>query len=130
MTHNVEPELGRDRPCFIYNFPASQAALARINPDDPIRPHALKFIITAWSLLTAFMNCSMPRNNANVLSLTNVKREALQQPIMPIDELFISALAAGLPDCSGVALGVDRLVMLALRKDTLQEITSFPIERV
>ena|SRR3990167_2082470 len=130
MTHCVEPELGHDKPCVIYNFPASQAALARINPEDPNTAARFEVYYQGMELANGFHELQHAEEQRKRFVANNEKRETLQQTVMPIDELFIAALSAGLPDCSGVALGVDRLVMLALRKETLQEITSFPIERV
>lgn len=130
MTHTIEPELGRDRPCVIYNFPATQAALARINTDDPDTAARFEVYVEGMELANGFHELQHAEEQYKRFVANNEKREALQQSIMPIDELFLSALAAGLPDCSGVALGIDRLIMLALKRETLQEITSFPIERV
>ena len=113
LTHCIEPELGMDRPCFIYNFPASQAALARINHGTP--PTAARFEVyyQGMELANGFHELQSADEQRERFEKNNLAREALKLKTMPIDQLFLSGLAAGLPDCSGVALGVDRLVMLA-----------------
>jgi elongation factor P--(R)-beta-lysine ligase len=130
MTHCIEPELGRDKPCVIYNFPASQAALARINADDPHTAARFEVYFQGMELANGFHELQDAEEQRKRFVANNIKRQSLHQTTMPIDELFLSALTIGLPDCSGVALGVDRLVMLALGKQTLPDVTSFPIECV
>ncbi len=127
MTHAVEPELGADKPCFIYNFPATQAALARINADDPDTAARFEVYYKGMELANGFHELQNADEQRKRFEENNCKRSALQLKTMPLDELFLSALHSGLPDCSGVALGIDRLIMLALAKDTLQEVVTIPI---
>jgi len=130
MTHCIEPTLGRARPCVIYNFPATQAALARINPDDPHTAARFEFYFQGMELANGFHELQNADEQRQRFKANNQKREDMQLLTMPIDELLLAALASGLPDCSGVALGVDRLVMLALHKPAIQDVICFPIERV
>lgn len=127
MTHVAEPELGSDKPCFIYNFPASQAALARMNADDPETAARFEVYYKGMELANGFHELQNADEQRKRFIDNNRKRTTLQLTPMPLDELFLSALQAGLPDCSGVALGIDRLIMLALNKETLQEVVAIPI---
>ena len=128
LTHCIEPALGRERPCFIYDFPASQAALARMNADGET---AARFEIYyhGMELANGFHELQNVDEQRRRFESNNAARTALQLETMPIDELFLSGLEAGLPDCSGVALGIDRLVMLAAEKTTIHDVISFDLAR-
>lgn len=130
MTHCIEPQLGNDRPCFIYNFPASQAALARMTGDNP--PLAARFEVyyKGIELANGFHELQDANEQRARFEKNLVARQQMGLAELPIDELFISALAHGLPDCAGVALGIDRLVMLAMSCDHIAEVLSFAFPRV
>lgn len=129
LTHCIEPKLGMDRPCFIYDFPVSQASLARINPDQKT---AARFEVyyKGMELANGFHELQNADEQRRRFENNNVARVDAQLLPMPIDELFLTALQAGLPNCSGVALGIDRLVMLALGKTTIHDVMSFDLSRV
>lgn len=128
MTHCIEPVIGQEKPCMIYNFPASQAALARINADDPTTAARFEVYFKGMELANGFHELQHAEEQRQRFIANNEKRRANQQKTLPLDELFLSALHAGLPDCSGVALGIDRLIMLALNKPSLGEVLTFSIE--
>lgn len=130
MSEYIEPKIGKDKPCFIYDFPASQAALAKIQPGNP--PVASRFEVYYRSIELAngfheLQDSQEQRkrfeNNLNV-------RKQQQLSEISIDELFLSALDSGLPDCSGVALGIDRLIMLATQSEKISDVLSFDVTRV
>jgi len=129
LTHCIEPKLGMDRPTFIYDFPISQAALARINSDNKT---AARFEVyyQGMELANGFHELQNADEQRRRFEKNNTARIAAELAPMPLDELFLSALHAGLPNCSGVALGVDRLVMLALGKSTIHDVMSFDVSRV
>ena len=129
MTHCIEPALGSDRPCFIFDFPASQAALARINPDGET---AARFEVYyhGMELANGFHELQDANEQRKRFEKNNAARRELQLEVMPIDELFLAGLHSGLPDCAGVALGVDRLVMLAAGKNSIHDVISFDVSRV
>ena len=129
LTHCIEPTLGSDRPCIIYDFPVSQAALARANADGKT---AARFEVyyRGMELANGFHELQDATEQRRRFIENNKKRSSLQLNEMPIDENFLSALQAGLPDCAGVALGVDRLIMLASGKHFIQDVMSFDISRV
>ncbi len=127
LTHCIEPSLGQHRPCFIYDFPASQASLARLNVDDPTTASRFEVYYRGMELANGWHELNDNSEQRHRFEANNAKRAALQLPIMPLDELFLASLETGLPDCSGVALGIDRLIMLATAKTSLPEVLSFNI---
>lgn len=125
MTHCIEPQLGQDRPCFIFDFPASQAALARIQPGNP--PLAARFEVycRGMELANGFYELQDAQEQRRRFEHNLQRRAELGLSALPIDELFLAALAQGLPDCAGVALGIDRLIMVALGSTSIADVVSF-----
>lgn len=126
MSHVIEPRLPFDTCVFIYHFPATQAALARINKEGPL-PVAERFEVYGGGLELAngFYELTDAKEQAGRFQADLIKRKQLNLPAVPVDHYLLAALEHGLPDCSGVALGIDRLVMLALGVDQINDILSF-----
>ena len=130
LTHCIEPHLGQGRLSFLYDYPASQAALARLRPDDPAIAERFELYLHGVELANGFHELGDATEQRRRFEAENAARYAQGQPVMPLDAHFLAALEeAGLPDCAGVALGLDRLLMLALGKTTLQEVMAFPADR-
>ncbi|WP_410012167.1 elongation factor P--(R)-beta-lysine ligase [Sodalis sp. C49] len=125
----VEPHIGRDKPTFVYHFPATQAALAEISTEDHRVADRFEAYFKGIELANGFRELTDAAEQRQRFTQDNRKRAALNLPQQPIDENLLAALAHGIPECSGVALGVDRLVMLALKADSLSEVIAFPVER-
>jgi lysyl-tRNA synthetase class 2 len=125
----VEPHIGQDVPCFVYHFPASQAALARISAVDPLVAERFEVYYHGVELANGFHELSDAKEQLRRFKIDNVKRREAGLPESPIDERLIEALKHGLPDCAGVALGVDRLVMLALGQADLKSVCAFDVGR-
>lgn len=127
FSHQVAPHLGKEEPQFIYDFPACQAALARIRPGPPDLAERFEL----------FMNCIEIANGYNELTdyyeqysrfkSDNQKRRIYGQQEYPPDQHLLAALAHGMPSCAGVALGLDRLLLVLTRRRTLSEVMSFPL---
>jgi lysyl-tRNA synthetase class 2 len=132
MTHSVEPHLGQGRLCFIYDYPASQAALARIRSDPPEPEVAERFelYVNGIELASGYHELSNSDEQRRRFEQDGARRRELQAADVPVDECLLAALDQGLPDCSGVALGLDRLVMLAVGATELREVLAFSIDRV
>ena len=129
LSHVIEPQLGHERPVAIYEFPASQAALSRLSADKKL---AQRFEIY-WrgiELANGFHELTDAGEQAARFQQDLSKRHALKLDDIPIDNHLLAALKSGLPDCSGVALGVDRLIMLAVQCEHLNQVLSFAIDRV
>ena len=125
----VESRIGLLRPCFVYHFPASQAALARLVATDKQVAARFEVYFKGIELANGFHELTCAQEQAERFEADNHKRLAAGRPAVTIDEHFMAALASGLPDCAGVALGMDRLVMLALGIDSLSGVMAFDIGR-
>lgn len=129
FTFGVEPYIGKERPAFIYHFPASQAALAQISAEDHRVAERFEVYYRGMELANGFHELTDAREQQQRFEQDNCKRAARGLPQQPLDRHLLEALQAGLPDCSGVALGVDRLIMLALGVETIAEVIAFPVDR-
>ncbi|USD32745.1 MULTISPECIES: elongation factor P--(R)-beta-lysine ligase [Vibrio] len=125
----VEPEIGQQVPAFVYDFPASQAALAKINGQDSRVADRFEVYFKEIELANGFHELDRAEEQLKRFELDNVKRQQMGLTTQPIDHYLIKALEAGLPRCAGVALGVDRLVMLATNNDHIDKVTAFPFPR-
>ncbi|MGP4123679.1 MAG: elongation factor P--(R)-beta-lysine ligase [Sodalis sp. (in: enterobacteria)] len=125
----VEPNIGRDKPAFIYHFPACQAALAKISTEDHRVVNRFEVYFKGIELANGFDELTDAREQRRRFAQDNRKRVALRMTEKPIDENLLAALAQGMPECSGVALGVDRLIMLALKAQRLSDVIAFPVDR-
>lgn len=125
----VEPKIGQDRPTFVYHFPASQASLAEISTEDHRVAERFEVYYKGIELANGFRELTDAREQRQRFEQDNRRRLEKGLPKQPVDQLLLAALEHGLPDCSGVALGVDRLVMLALKAESLSEVIAFPVDR-
>ncbi|MCR3755992.1 MAG: EF-P-lysine lysyltransferase [Sodalis sp. Psp] len=129
FTMMVEPNIGHDKPAFVYHFPASQAALAEISTEDYRVADRFEVYFKGIELANGFRELTNAYEQRQRFMQDNRKRAILQRSEQPLDENLLSALVHGMPECSGVALGVDRLVMLALKAKSLSEVIAFQVER-
>jgi lysyl-tRNA synthetase class 2 len=129
LTHVIEPKLGQGRPTFLYDFPATQASLARIVPGKPPVAARFELFIQGIELANGFHELADAAEQRTRFERQLHARQAARLPAVPLDEHLLSALATGLPDCAGVALGLDRLVMLAAGAHSIAEVMNFPLER-
>jgi len=125
----VGPRLGHDRPVFVHDYPASQAALARIRPADFPVAERFELYLDGLELANGFHELADSSEQRRRFEADLAARASLGRPARPVDERFLAALDHGLPDCSGVALGFDRLVMAACRLSSIDEVLAFPVER-
>ncbi|EKO3486162.1 elongation factor P--(R)-beta-lysine ligase [Vibrio fluvialis] len=125
----IEAKIGQHVPAFVYDFPASQAALAKINPNDARVADRFEVYFKGIELANGFHELDNPREQLARFEADNVKRIEMGLTPQPIDYHLIAALEAGLPECAGVALGIDRLIMLALGEDHIDKVTAFPFPR-
>lgn len=130
MSHVLEPQLGVDTLCFIYDYPASQAALARIvSMDDVSVGQRFELYVDGTELANGYCELTDAAEQRRRFEHDNVRRRQSGQPERTLDENLLAALEHGLPDCSGVALGVDRLLMLSTKKSDIQDVLTFSWER-
>ena len=128
LTHLIEPRLGPGL-VFVHDYPASQAALARLRSDDPAVAERFELYWDGLELANGFHELGDAAEQRARFAADNHKRRALGLPAMPLDERLLAALDAGLPDCSGVALGLDRLLMRLAGLERIDQVLAFAIER-
>ena len=130
MSFQVEPALGLTKPVFITRYPASQAALARVSTEHGHAvAHRFELYFRGVELCNGYWELTDADEQRQRFRSDNDQRKRSGKPAMAVDESFMAALDAGLPDCSGVALGLDRLLMLKLGAASIEEVLAFPIER-
>lgn len=132
LTHAVEPRLERRGLVFVHGFPASQAALARVERGALDRPLAARFelYVDGVELANGFHELRDAAEQRRRFAADLAQRKALGNETLPLpDGRLLGALEAGLPECSGVALGLDRLLMVASGASDISEVLAFPIER-
>lgn len=125
----IEPQLANDLPCFVTHFPATQAALAKLDNDDPRTARRFELYYQGVELANGFYELTDSQEQQLRFTQDNKARIEAGLPDQRIDEKLIAALEHGLPDCAGVALGIDRLMMLALNKPHIDEVIAFPLAR-
>jgi lysyl-tRNA synthetase class 2 len=120
----IEPSIGQDYPIVITNFPASQASLATLNEDNKTA-NRFEVYFQGIELANGFDELTDVNSQRQRFETDNQKRKMLGLVQKPIDTHFIEALENTFPQCAGVALGIDRLIMLALNKNSIEEVMSF-----
>ncbi len=126
LLERVEPNIGRDHPTFLTHWPAAQAALARNDPTDPRVAERFELFIAGLELANAFHELTDPIEQRARFIADRARRHALTGPDWPLDEDFLAALTHGLPTSSGLALGFDRLAMLASGADRIAQVQWLP----
>ncbi|PID51538.1 MAG: elongation factor P lysine(34) lysyltransferase [Pasteurellales bacterium] len=129
FTTKIETVIGKDAPCCVYHFPSSQAALARISTEDHRICERFEVYYKGVELANGFHELIDAGEQRRRFESDNFVRQKKEIEVMPLDERFLSAMEKGMPDSSGVALGLDRLIMIALEKEKIKEVLSFDIER-
>jgi len=125
FTHLIEPKLGQESPVFIYDFPVSQAMLAKVRTEKPPVASRFEVYFKGIELANGFHELSDATEQRKRFLRDLAERQKLNLPPIPLDENFLLALP-NLPDCSGVALGIDRLLLLVANIASLNEILCYP----
>lgn len=127
LARQVEPQLGRDRPEIIYHYPASQAALAKTTNSPTGYEVAERFELyyRGVELANGYHELCDATEQRRRFEEVNAARLADHRPALPVPENLLTALESGLPDCTGVALGFDRLAMLAAGSTSIDEVIAF-----
>ena len=123
----VEPHLGVQKPAILYDYPAPMAALAKRKYDAPDLAERFEVYIAGVELCNAFTELNDPDEQRQRLEEEAAQRVREGKPAYPIDECFLSALEYGMPPSGGIALGVDRLIMLLTGASSIGEVMAFPM---
>ena len=123
-------ETGLSEPTFLYDYPACQSALARVVDDGDGHPVARRFelFVNSMELANGYLELTDAVELRRRFELDNRHRQLLNKETVPLDECLLAAMADGLPNCAGVALGLDRLLMAMTGSATIQEVLAFPAE--
>ncbi len=127
LAAQIEPTFGPE-PLFLSEYPASQAALARLKPADSSVAERFELYAGGVELANGYRELRDPVEQRERFERANRERVKLGKSALPIDERLLAALGDGFPEASGVALGFDRLVMLAVGGECLDDVVAFPRE--
>jgi len=130
LVDKVEPALAELGPVFLHGFPAPLAALSRLRPEDPAVAERFELYAGGLELANAFGELTDPDEQLRRLQDDQAQRERQGAAPYPIDMRFIEALREGIPPSAGIALGVDRLVMLLCDADQIDQVTAFAPDEI
>ncbi|MCD6526292.1 MAG: EF-P lysine aminoacylase GenX [Desulfuromonas sp.] len=125
----VEPQLGRCKPTILYDFPAGMAALARTRPDKPQLAERFELYIAGLELANAFSELTDASEQRQRFEAAERQRQELGKPAYPLPERFLQELEQ-MPEAAGIALGIDRLVMLLTDADSIGQVVAFTPEEL
>lgn len=125
----VYPAVGKRGITFIYDYPASQAALARVRPGEPPVAERFEAFLDGVELANGFHELADAAEQRRRFEQDRAYRKAHALMDVPLDQMLLDGLKHGLPECSGVALGFDRLVMIAAGARSISEVIPFPADR-
>jgi len=129
MVERIEPCLGNGRPTFIHDYPACRGALARLKPDNPTVAERFELYIGGVELANAFSELTDPVEQRTRFESEATFRATRGQITLPLPENFLAELAE-MPPSAGIALGVDRLVMVLLDAASIDEVVAFTPEEL
>lgn len=129
FSYLIQPRLGRDTLCFVHAYPASQASLARLEPEEPTVARRFELFMNGVELANGFHELQDGTEQAERFAEDLRRREVKGQRPTPADSRLLAALDHGLPDCAGVALGLERLLMVIMGAEHIDEVIAFPSER-
>ena len=129
LAERVEPWLATLGAVFLYDYPESQSALARVRPHIPAVAERFELYVGRVELCNGYQELTDAEELRRRMMRQNELRIAAGAGSLPVETRLIEAMRTGLPDCSGVALGFDRLVMWRLGAERIEEVIPFPMER-
>jgi lysyl-tRNA synthetase class 2 len=129
FSHKVQPHLGENALCMVYGYPACQSSLARINKDNPLVTDRVEVFIDGIELGNGYYELTDAEEQDRRFDKEASVRQQRKCPVSVKDKHLIAALQSGLPECSGMAVGLDRLLMLLTNSAAINDVLSFPIHR-
>ena len=122
MGEKIEPHLGKDRPTFLCDYPVSMAALAQPKENDPRLAERMEFYICGIEMANGFNELTDADEQQRRMQADMAQKQKIYGESWPVDEDFIAALRFGMPESAGIALGVDRLVMLCAGAQRIEDV--------
>ncbi len=129
FSHRVQPNLGQQGLCMVHGFPACQSSLARVNAENSAVADRVEIFIQGVELGNGFYELTDAVEQERRFDREIAYRRRNGLPNVDKDRRFLDALVSGLPDCSGMAIGLDRLLMLLTGADAIDQVLAFPIAR-
>lgn len=129
FSHEVQPKLGENAVCMVYGYPACQSSLARINNHDSQITDRVEIFINGIELGNGYYELADAEEQERRFVQEIAIRQQRKRPVPVKDQRLVAALRAGLPDCCGMAIGLDRLLMLLAKLSTIDDVVSFPVQR-
>jgi lysyl-tRNA synthetase class 2 len=129
MVRDIEPNLGEEKPTFIYDYPAQRGALARLKQEDPTVAERFELYVGGLELANGFSELIDSEEQRRRFNAENENRQSNGKPIYPMPDRFLAELD-DMPPSAGIALGVDRLVMVFLDAKTIDEVVAFTPEEL
>lgn len=129
LVEKIQPRLGFNCPLILYNYPASQAALAQVTGTNPAVAQRFELYVEGIELANGYHELLDPEVLRERNKKTNQLRTGDGKQPLPEESHLLAAMQQGLPACAGVALGFDRLAMLVFEKQSIEEVLAFPIDR-
>ena len=129
LTHCIQPQFPRDRITVVYDYPMTQCALAKIRHDDPPVAERFELYLGKHELANGYHELTNAAEQRARFFRDNTRRCERGLPELPLDKNFLAALEQGMPDCAGVALGIERLLMAMIGTDDIRDVLSFPFVR-
>ena len=129
LAETVEPRLAQQAGVFVHDYPASQAALARIRPDNPPVAERFELYLRGIEICNGYQELTDADELRRRIDGQSQLRANTGLPPLPTESRLLEAMDAGLPDCAGVALGFDRLLMIGLGLSTIDDVVAFPFQR-
>lgn len=128
LATRVIPSFATDRLTVLRHYPAGQAALARLCPENPAVADRFEVFLGPVELANGYVELTDSAELAARITSDNQGREQRGRPVRPVDKSLLAALDAGLPDCAGVALGFERLQMLHDKTDDIRDVITFAFD--
>lgn len=129
FSHNIQPHLGENAVCMVYGYPACQSSLARINEGNPNVTDRVEVFINGVELGNGYYELTDAKEQDRRFDKEIAIRQQRKSPITVKDKHLIAAMEAGLPECSGMAIGLDRLLMLLTNSANINDVLNFPVHR-
>ena len=125
LSEKIVPSLPDDSPTVIYHYPASQAALARLCPANNAVADRFEVFLGRVELANGYVELTDPSEQQERFSKDQLQRQNRDQQLRPLDYEFLAAIRSGMPDCAGVAVGFDRLLMIRASENDIRDIQTF-----
>ena len=129
ISHIIQPALPLQCLTFVYDFPVDQAALAKIKPGTPPLAQRFELYLGRLELANGYQELTDATEQQRRFDAENTQRQEQAKPTYKVDQHFLNALNSGMPECAGVALGVDRLLMGIVAAESIDEVIAFPWSR-